>query len=223
MMIQKKKYRGTGGPVRLAGTTFPRDGNVLPMVTMFSSGSPKVFSVSSFVMCSPIPWRLVVPRDDTTLAYNSCGCPRTSSWMELHLLTNPLRLGHADRQHDIGFVHMWMMYSGLKILEYGLDLGHVVGARVELVSAKPQDLNLCPGTCIPPGARGSHLVHRPQSKLPALGIALCGDVTDWHPLARLESFAFFPGVENPDLATGMQRSPTNSDDFARSPKPRSPI
>ena len=27
----------------------------------------------------------------------------------------------------------------------------------------------------------------------------------------------FPGVENPDLATGMPRSPTKQDDFARSP------
>ena len=32
----------------------------------------------------------------------------------------------------------------LKILEYGLDLGQVVGTRVELMSAKPSDLNLCP-------------------------------------------------------------------------------
>ena len=64
----EKMCRGTGGTVRLAGTTFLRDGNVLPTVTMFSSGSTQVFSVSSFVMCSPIPWRLVVPRDNTTLA-----------------------------------------------------------------------------------------------------------------------------------------------------------
>ena len=74
-----------------------------------------------------------------------------------------------------------------------------------------------PGTCIPLGAGGGQLVHRPQSKLPALGIALCGEVADWYPLARLVSSASFPGVENPDLATGMPRSATNPDDFARSP------
>ena len=96
----------------------------------------------------------------------------------------------------------------LKILEYGNDLGQVVGTRVEPV----------PGTCIPLQAGGSHLVHCLQSKLPALGIALaCSEKDDWYPLARLVPSAFFPGVENPDLATGMPRSPTNQDEFTRSP------
>ena len=49
----------------------------------------------------------------------------------------------------------------------------------------------------------------------ALGIALRGEVADQYPLARLVSFAFSSGVENPDLATDMPRSPINTDDFAQ--------
>ena len=50
--------------------------------------------------------------------------------MDLHLLINPLRLGDVLRQHKT-------LELNLKILEYGLDLGQVVGASVELISAKP--------------------------------------------------------------------------------------
>ena len=49
----------------------------VPTVMMFSSGSTQVFSVSSFVLCSPILWRMVVPPKSTTWRTNSCGCPLT--------------------------------------------------------------------------------------------------------------------------------------------------
>ena len=133
----------------------------------------------------------------------------TSSWMTPR---RPFRHWFHTNMDDVLSKH-FTLQRNVKNLEYGLDLDKVVDTRVELISAKRYDPIL-----VSTQGGGSQLVHRPHSKLSALGIALaCSEIADWYPFARLVWSAFFPEYGTLTLATGMLKSPANQDDFARSP------